>query len=213
MEKNIWNIFSQLTMNKNSLLLTIAQKGYNIGFGAKKHFISYNNYSKTPKLLSLLVIFIGIFQLLTPYKTSLPANCQEYISAILINIGIVALIIDSGSKNKEDYNRIGKILTGFFNELQSMYNEVKVIDESASLQKYIERIQEIENEFQRISISDQFPFTHIYTNLTFFFGGTQINWINEQLHFTYKDKFPFYHSETFIIYFIIILISYFLITG
>jgi hypothetical protein len=62
------------------------------------------------------------------------------------------------------------------------------------------------DEFQRVSISDQFPFTHIYANLSFFFGGTQIDWIDEQLHFTYKDKFPFYHSESIILYIIAITI-------
>ncbi len=92
-----------------------------------------------------------------------------------------------------------------------MYNTVKSLDENADFSKFTSRIQEIESRFQEISISDQAPFTHIYTNLAFFYGGTQIDWIDEQLHFKRKDKFPFYHSESIIIYCIVIITLYLLI--
>ncbi len=80
-------------MNKEALLLIIAQKGYNIGFGKMKHFITYNIYCKIPRATSLFVILIGILQLLNFYKINISVNTQEIISACLIFLGIVALVL------------------------------------------------------------------------------------------------------------------------
>lgn len=197
-------------MNKQSLLESIANKGYNIGFGAKKHFITYHIYSQLPKTLSAAIIFVGIFQLLDFYD-SISHSTQQLISALLICIGIVALVLDSGSKDKSEYNRVGKILTGFYNELHVMYNTVKSLNNSESIICYSQRLDEIEKEFQIISISDQLPFTHLYTNLSFFFAGPQIDWLDEQLHFSIRDKFPFLHYEAITIYLILISCIYFAI--
>lgn len=197
-------------MGKEFLLKTIAEKAYNIGFGAQIHFASYNIYCKIPRLLSLLTVLVGVVQLLSLYNENTTINCKECISAGLIFIGILALLLDAGGKEKEQYNIIGKRITLLFNELHLMYNEVKFLDEEIKVITYKERLEEIEKEFQDIAISNQaqFPFIHIYTNILFFYGGLQIDWIDEQLNFRLKDKFPFFHPEAIFIYLIVIAIIY-----
>lgn len=186
-------------MDKNSLLKSLAEKGYNIGFGARKTFLSYGIYSKIPRFLSLCTVFVGVYQMTTRYKSLYPGT-QEIVSVIIICIGILALILDAGSKDKEHYNQVGKQLACLYNELQTMYNTARNMDDHADFSPIEKRMKEIEAEVHRIAISDQVPFTHIITNLYFFYGGTQIDWINEQLHFTIKDKFPFLHYEAIILY-------------
>lgn len=217
MEENIRELLPGINnMKKDYLLLTIANKAYNIGFGAQMHFASYNIYCKIPRFLSLLTVLVGVVQLLTVYKELTTINCKECISAGLICIGILALLLDAGGKDKELYNQVGKRLTLFYNQLHSIYNEIKFLDEKEDLTVYKDRVEDIEKEFQEIAISYQamFPFIHIYTNLRFFYGGLQIDWIDEQLHFKLKDKFPFFHPESFVLYFFVIVFAYyFLKTG
>lgn len=197
-------------MKKDDLLLTIANKAYNIGFGAQIHFASFNIYSKVPRILSLLTVLAGVIQLLTIFRNNTTDNCKDLVSASLIFIGILSLLLVTGGKDKEQYNQVGKKLTLFYNELHAMYNEIKFSDENADLTSYKNRVENIENTFQEIAISYQamFPFIHIYTNLRFFFGGVQTDWIDEQLHFSAKDKFPFLHPEAIILYLIIIGLIY-----
>lgn len=197
-------------MNRDALLKSLANEGYNIGFGAQKHFISYHYYSQLPRILSLATIFVGIFQLTSVYK-NISLNKQEVISSLVIFIGVVALLLDAGSKDKNKYDEVGKRLIGYFNELHAMYNSVKTSKDTDDLSSYISRIGEIEKEFQAVSLSDQVSLTHIYTNLVFFFAGPQIEWLDEQLHFKIKDKFPFFHPEAFLLYIIIAcIIIYFM---
>lgn len=189
-------------MSKDALLKSIANKAYNIGFGAQKHFASYHFYSQLPRLLSIATILVGIFQLINVYK-SISATTQDIISAFVIIIGVIALVLDAGSKDKTKYNEVGKKLTKHYNDLHFMYNKIKSSSDTEDFSSYESKIEEIENDFQAISLSDQVSMTHIYTNLVFFFAGPQIDWLDEQLHFKAKDKFPFLHPEAFLLYIIV----------
>lgn len=48
----------------------------------------------------------------------------------------------------------------------------------------------------------------ILTN-TLFFGSMQVGWIENELHLGIKDKFPFFHIETFLIYAVVLAVIYF----
>ncbi|MFP3359514.1 hypothetical protein R0K17_19490, partial [Planococcus sp. SIMBA_143] len=74
-------------MNKNSLLKSIAIKGYDVGFGAKKHFATFDLVSKLPNSIALTTLTIGVIQLAFP----IPDLANRIISVGLIFIGIVAL--------------------------------------------------------------------------------------------------------------------------
>ncbi|AEF94469.1 hypothetical protein Desca_1620 [Desulfotomaculum nigrificans CO-1-SRB] len=139
-------------MDKYSLLKSLAEKGYNIGFGARKTFLSYGIYSKIPRFLSLCTVFVGVYQMTTRYKNLNPGT-QEIVSVIIICIGILALILDAGSKDKEHYNQVGKQLASLYNELQTMYNTVKNMDDHADFSPFEKRMKEIEAEVHRIAIS------------------------------------------------------------
>ena len=48
-------------MKRDDLLKCIADTGYNVGFGAKKHFATYDLVEKSPGWISFLSIAFGIY--------------------------------------------------------------------------------------------------------------------------------------------------------
>ena len=57
-------------MNKLDLLKSIAEKGYDVGFGAKKHFATYDIIEKTPGLISFSSMAFGIRNTTAPIRWS-----------------------------------------------------------------------------------------------------------------------------------------------
>lgn len=51
-------------MDKDGLLKSIAEMGYNVGFGAKKHFATYDIVQKVPGAIGFVSMAIGIFALI-----------------------------------------------------------------------------------------------------------------------------------------------------
>ncbi|MEK4009950.1 SLATT domain-containing protein [Peribacillus sp. FSL M8-0224] len=194
---------------KDSLLKNIAETGYAIGFGGKKHFMTYDLYRIFPRLISCITIFIGIMQLTNIYKETVHTNVGDVISAVLIIVGILGLVLDFHGDNKDQYEVAGKKLHSLFNELRTMYNEVKYTEE-IDLAPYKVRLKEIQKESE-IGISKQAIGTHIITHFGFF-QVMQSKWVTEELKLTTKDKFPFLHWESFCLYLFGILIIIFTVT-
>lgn len=190
-------------MTKGTLLKSIAETGYNVGFGAKRHFVTYDTYRIVPKLFSIITLIIGVFQLTNIYKTNVTGNLAEWCSFLLIGVGLIALVVDLRSKSLENYNMVGKELQGLYNRLRLLYNQVKGNQEDRDFSTEIEVLNNIEMRFRDISISEQATATHILTNLRFF-TETQIDWLDEQLHFRIRDKFPFFHLESYVLYLLLL---------
>lgn len=193
-------------MNKESLLRSIALTGYRIGLGAKKHFLTYYVYRFLPKFSSFCILVIGIFQLTAFYKIFVLENGQDLISVALIIIGLISLVTDVASKDIKRYDTIGQELLNLFDKLRSLYNAVKGVNSAnIDLTPYELKFEQIEEQAKLIAIPDQAACTQILSNISFF-STMRIDWIDEQLHFELKDKFPFYHFEAIGLYIIIIII-------
>ncbi|MDZ5723178.1 SLATT domain-containing protein [Bacillus subtilis] len=180
-------------LDKESFLKELAEHGYNIGFGAKKHFATYDMVSKIPGIISLVGLLIGVGQLAYPhYKYS------TTISTILIMVSIVALTMSSYNSEKEEYNKIGTKLTTLFNELKSMYYKVKNSNKDTFTEE-VERMREITNEYYEISKSNQIFGSDWWAHYKFFWQH-QIEWIDEQKNFKlWKDKIP----KSFLVFLIV----------
>lgn len=199
-------------MEKDFLLKSIAETGYNVGFGGKKHFMTYDLYRIFPRLISCMIIFIGIIQLTNIYKEVVQTNIGDFLSAVLIIAGILGLVLDFNGENKDSYEVVGKKLLSLFNELRSIYHEVENTEEVADFIAFKVRVKEIQEEFDEVSLSKQAIGTHIITHFGFF-QVMQSSWITNELKLTAKDKFPFLHWESFCLYLIIVLIGVTVITS
>lgn len=171
-------------MNKSDLLKNIAQKGYDIGFGAKKHFATYDIIEKAPGFISFISITVGVYALV------IKSLSAELISASFIVLGIVGLYVNLSDHKKADYEKAGKALTKHFNDLKALYIEVKGAQDGAQFSVYQDRLTEIENKFYNDSFTKQIMFSNWYAHYKFFWEH-QIDWIDEQLKFRlFRDKIP-----------------------
>jgi hypothetical protein len=185
-------------MEKEDLLKQIAETGYNVGFGAKKHFATYDIICKAPNWIAFLSIAVGIFGLFIDILAT------KQLSAIFIVLGISGLFINFYGDNKQDYDEVGKKLTQLFNDLKSLYYAAKDSNNS-KMDDTAARLKEIENSFYSLSISKHIFVSDWYAHYKFFWQH-QIDWIDEQKNFKlWRDKMPLSFS-VFIIIIIIALI-------
>ena len=74
-------------MDQAGLLRSIATTGYNVGFGAKKHFATYDIVEKAPGWIGFISSAVGVLALIyDPLSAKLP-------SAILVILGICTFYI------------------------------------------------------------------------------------------------------------------------
>ncbi|WNK19036.1 SLATT domain-containing protein [Halomonas piscis] len=170
-------------MEKEDLLKQIAEKGYDVGFGAKKHLATYDIICKAPGWISFLSIAIGIIALATEFELN------SLSSALLIIFGISALYIEPYRNHKEEYEAVGKKLTGYFHDLKGLCARVEH-DASGSLGGYINELKDIDREFQGVAISKQIFISDAYAHYKFFWQ-MQTSWIEQYRSFSFwRDKIP-----------------------
>lgn len=187
-------------MKKEQFLKSLAEHGYNVMFGAKKHFATYDIVEKVPSGVALITLLIGIGQL---YAPSFDYNKQ--ISLVIILVSVIALQINLYNSNKEDYMKAGIKLTEIHNELKDLYDWTKSSTESEVTNEQREKLQKLLNDYYAVSITKQIAFSDWYAHYKFFYQA-QYEWIDEQKKFTWKDKFPMSLRMWTFIVFISILI-------
>src|SRR5258706_4190085 len=106
-------------MTKQDLLKDIADTAYNVGFGAKKHFATYDMTTKMPGLIAFISTGFGVFGLVFDILTT------KALSATFIVLGIMGICITLYDHKKEKYADAGTKLTNLFNRLKALYFNVK----------------------------------------------------------------------------------------
>lgn len=170
-------------MQKDDLLKNIAETAYNVGFGAKKHFATYDIVAKVPGLIGFSSTAVGIFALFLDFLSA------KVLSAAFIVFGVAGLCISYYDHRKQGYADAGRELTQLFNRLKSLYYNAKDAD-SGDLSQLEDELKKIENEYYSTCISEQIMFSDWYAHYKFFWQH-QIEWLNEQKHFgVFRDKVP-----------------------
>lgn len=170
-------------MSKSDLLRQITDTAYNVGFGAKKHFATYDIVEKAPGWIGFISLAVGIFALF------IDVLATKHMSAILIILGVSGLLINLYNESKLTYESKGVILTKLYNELKSLYFDVRASDKS-DFKEEGERLKELEERYYSNCISKQILFSDWYAHYKFFWQH-QIDWIDEQKHFKFwRDKVP-----------------------
>ncbi len=190
-------------MNKDDLLKHIAETAYNVGFGAKKHFATYDIVAKAPGWICLISLIFVI------YALAFDELNTKFISATFIILGIAGMYITFYDAKKTDYINSGVALTDHFNELKRLYGLVK--SSTGSLDPHIQKLEEIERQYTQVGSSHQIALSNWYAHYKFFWEQ-QIGWIDEQLKFKLlRDKIPLSLSASFSIALVIVL--YFIFSG
>lgn len=171
-------------MNKKLLLRSIAETGYNVGFGGRKHWATYDIIEKIPGLIGFISTAVGIFSLVEESLSN------KLLSAGFSVLGIVALYISFYERDKERYYVGANKLTQIYNSLRDLYRSVQSYG-GDNFDSFLAELHRLEAEYYSASISKQILFSDWYAHIKFF-GQYQIDWINEELNFKFfKDKLPF----------------------
>ncbi|RWT76461.1 hypothetical protein DN595_17000 [Enterobacter cloacae] len=106
-------------MLKNDLLNHIASAGYNVGFGAKKTFATFDIVSKLPGWIGIISLAVSVLGLYMDEMSS------KNISAIFIILSIGSLYINFYDGDKSKYEEAGKRQTDIFRKIERLYYDAK----------------------------------------------------------------------------------------
>lgn len=186
-------------MDKTNFLNTIAQKGYDIGFGAKKNFASYDIINKLPTWVGFISLAIGIIQI--AYE-NIPLNKE--LSIILILVSIAIIYIEPFKNDTEKFEKEGIRLTRLLNKTRDLYYSVEN-DNNYKYSNYENQYENILNDFYNNNISKQVFMSQWFAHYKFFYE-LQIEWIDKELKFKFlRDKVPNSLKTTLIIITLLIL--------
>jgi len=173
-------------MKRNDLLKMIAEKGYDVGFGAKRNFATFDIVTRAPIYISIVSIAIGIFELAWPVLGG------KIISIILLIAGLISLVISLFDGDINKYDKEGNRETNLWDRYKSLYQEVKDLDENININinEYNKKLDSLNTEFYSQTITKQMWLSNWFAHYKFF-NEMNIDWLDEQLHFKFwKDKIP-----------------------
>lgn len=183
--------YSEVNMTKDDLLKAIAETGYNVGFGAKKHFATYDLVEKVPGWISFLSMIFGI------YSLAFDGLSTKFLSATFAVLGVVGLYVSFYNNEKADYEKRAVKLTQIFNQLKTLYFNTKS-EQGQDLSTYISEHQRLETEYYSNCLTKQILFSDWFAHYKFFWQH-QIEWIDEQKKFNFlRDKVPLSFSVALI---------------
>lgn len=191
-------------MTKETLLKSIATNGYNVGFGAKKNFASYDLVIKLPSWIGFITLGLGIIQLGYPVI----GNCK-WLSTILILVSVAALYINVFNSSADKFEEEGIRLTKIFNRLRNLYFKVKSSDKNEFTDE-VNEMNGIMEEYYSNVISKQVFMSQWFAHFKFFYE-MQIIWIDDQLKFKFlKDKVPnSFKIMLFLLFVSLLIIAYY----
>lgn len=194
-------------MNKEEFLKLIGSKGYDVGFGAKKNFASFDMICKLPTWVAIISFAIAVTQLAYP---EMPF--QKPLSILLLIASSAIIYLELFKSKKDSYEIEGIRLTKKFNKLKELFLEAKS-DNNFNYQIYSLRYNDIMNDFYEGSITQQIFMSQWYAHYKLFFE-TEYQWVEDargRKFSFFKDKMP--ASLSFSLGIIVIIILIFVING
>lgn len=171
-------------MHREQLLNLIAVAGYDIGFGAKTHFATFDIVEKAPGWLGFVSLVGGIYSLFVPFWTT------QHVAAAFVIFGVISLYIGLYGTEKSKYEDVGKKLTLAFHSLHILYRKVEALPAGADATSYIVELEKLRNEANSIGLSKQIFLSDWYAHYKFFWQ-MQVDWIHESRPFrVFRDKIP-----------------------
>lgn len=171
-------------MSQASLLKNIAETGYNVGFGGRKHWATYDIVEKVPGFIGFLGTAVGIFALV--YDSLSAKN----ISATMAVIGVIGIYISVYDSKKSEYEKSAVELTKIYNSLRDLYRKVQSLPADSDFTACQSELSNLEERYYKAAISKQILFSDWYAHYKFFWQY-QTDWVNEQKKFSLiRDKVP-----------------------
>lgn len=171
-------------MHREQLLKLIAVAGYDVGFGAKTHFATFDIVEKTPGWLGFVSLVGGVYSLFVPFWTT------QHVAAAFVIFGVISLYIGLYGTEKGKYEEVGKRLTQAFHTLHVLYRKVEALPAGADASAYIAELDKVRTVANSVGLSKQIFLSDWYAHYKFFWQ-MQVDWIHESRPFRpFRDKIP-----------------------
>lgn len=171
-------------MNKEQLLMLIACAGYDIGFGAKKHFATFDIIEKGPGWLGFISLVGGIYGLFVPWLSA------QHAAAVFVVFGVVSLYIGLYGSEKEKYEEVGRTLTSVFHDLHVLYRTVESQPADTDVAPFVTQLEALRARALSVGISKQIFLSDWYAHYKFFWQA-EVGWIQAKRPFNFfRDKIP-----------------------
>lgn len=159
-------------MLKNDLLNHIASAGYNVGFGAKKTFATFDIVSKLPGWIGIISLAVSVLGLYMDEMSS-----RIFLQYIILSIGSLYINFYDGDKSKYEEAGKGKLTSSErLNDCITIRNQSQ--PDSA---KYIQELEVLMQDFDNSTITKQICGSNWYAHYKFY-SELEKRWIEEQLH-------------------------------
>ena len=169
---------------RESLRKRSAQIGYNVGFGARRHFATYEIVEKVPTYFGVITFAFGVIFLKYP-NTGL----SDFVAVLTTVVGGAIVYLNFYAHEKDKYEEIGKKLNVLYNKAYYIHESSITCNESDLLLLESD-LNQINDELQKISIHKQVFFSNEYAHFKLF-GESQSDWFVSELKLTFwKDKIP-----------------------
>ena len=171
-------------MDKATALLQIARVGYDVGFGSKKHFATYDLIEKSPGWLAFFSLIGGLWALFVPAMES------KHLGALFIVFSFVTFYVNQYMADKDKYQATGKVLVTIYHQLAVLSAKTASLPDGSDFQAAFDESSRLRDEAIGLGITKQIFASDWYAHFKFFFQ-TQHDWVDAQLHFRlFKDKIP-----------------------
>lgn len=171
-------------INKTNLLKMIAETAYNVGFGAKRNFATFDLVEKAPGWLSFISLVVGVYALF------IPSFAVTHVGAVMLLFSIATLYIGFYQQDKAKYETAGVELTRYFHDLRSLYYVVQSMPDGSDFTLQVAEHKALCDKYLTVAVSKQIFLSDWYAHFKFFWQQ-QIEWINEQKKFSLlRDKIP-----------------------
>ncbi|SDQ60386.1 hypothetical protein SAMN05428982_1774 [Pseudoxanthomonas sp. CF385] len=186
-------------MNQDQLRKEIATTGYDVLYGAKKHFATYDLVEKAPGWITIATLGIGIYALFVP------ALNNRYLAAAVLLVGVASIYFNQFQSQSDKYAKAGGELIGKYGALRGLYGHV--VSRAAG-----ESVDDLEGEYKKILASSQTVYLHRHIFLSDWyahykiFWQAQISWLDDELKFKFwRDKIPLSLSAAVVVLFLALI--------
>tara|TARA_Y100001973_G_C5187924_1_gene329046 strand:+ start:1560 stop:2255 length:696 start_codon:yes stop_codon:yes gene_type:complete len=169
-------------LNEQKIKTQIAREYYNVIYGAKLHFASFDLCEKLPTFISVISLTFGVLGLAFSEFNS------QSLGAILLIIGIIGISLKPRELQKDEYKATGDKLNQVGKRLENLYCEIEEKDKD-SVAKARAELSQLQKEHHDIGTMAPVLLSSWYAHYKLF-SEHNSDWMCRELELGFFDKVP-----------------------
>lgn len=185
-------------MTEQTIKRQIAREYYNVLYGAKLNFASFDICEKIPTVISVLSLSFGVLGL------AFADFNNKVLAALLLIIGIIGIVLKPREAMKDQYFKSGQKLNQLSKQIENLFEEINVNDEDSVVAGRV-KLAEFQKQHSEINLPSPVFLSSWYTHYKVF-SEHNSDWMCKELNLTWKDKVPLSLRLTLIVLLIALIL-------